>query len=71
MCYIAGAIPNGALLDCEDTTCQYEQLVCPNITYQYEQLVCPDRDNCTINCKDIMPYTCFRTGVVCPSILGD
>ena len=56
---IAGAIPNGALLDCEDATCQYEQLVCP------------DRDNCTINCKDIIPYTCFRTGVVCPSVLGD
>ena len=60
-CYmhdIAG-VPNEALLDCEDATCQYEQLVCP------------DRDNCTINCKDIIAYTCFRTDVVCPSVLGD
>ncbi len=46
-------------MDCEDTTCRYEQLVCP------------DRVNCTINCKDMEPYACFRTGVVCPNALGD
>ncbi len=46
-------------MDCEDTTCRYEQLVCP------------DQDNCTINCNDMEPYACFRTGVVCPSVLGD
>ncbi len=56
---ISGAIPNRALVDCEDTSCRYEQLVCP------------DRDNCTINCNDMEPYACFRTGVVCPSVLGD
>ena len=46
-------------MDCEDTTCRYEQLVCP------------DRDNCTINCNDMESYACFRTGVICPSVLGD
>ena len=54
-----GAVPNRAMIDCQDTTCRYEQLVCP------------EQDNCTVDCYDSRSYACFQTDVYCPSGIGD
>ena len=59
VCKYTGTIPNRFLIDCEDTTCRYQQLVCP------------ESDNCTVYCYDSRPYACFRTDVFCPSGGGD
>ncbi|XP_064398669.1 sushi, von Willebrand factor type A, EGF and pentraxin domain-containing protein 1-like isoform X2 [Halichondria panicea] len=53
------AVPNRAMIDCQDTACRYEQLVCP------------EQDNCTVGCYDSRSYACFQTDVYCPSGRGD